>query len=108
MDAIQEFMASGQGGGLKIDDFVISGASKRGWTTWLVGIVDKRVIGMMPLVIDALNTEAVTRHHYEAYGFFSPSLGDYVRHGGCLLSVEEVEENRIIQLRIAQESRKTG
>ncbi len=31
-----------------IDDFVISGASKRGWTTWLVGIVDKRVIGMMP------------------------------------------------------------
>lgn len=80
MDAIQEFMASEQGGGLKIDDFVVSGASKRGWTTWLVGIVDKRVIGMMPLVIDALNTEAVTRHHYEAYGFFSPALGDYVRH----------------------------
>ena len=80
MDAMQEFMATEQAGGIKIDRFVIAGASKRGWTTWLVGIVDPRVIGMMPLVIDALNTEAITRHHYEAYGFFSPSLGDYVRH----------------------------
>ncbi len=81
MDAIQEFMATNQAGEIKIDQFVIAGASKRGWTTWLVGLVDQRVIGMMPLVIDALNTEAITRHHYEAYGFFSPSLGDYVRHG---------------------------
>lgn len=81
MDAIGEFMATTEGGEIKVDQFVIAGASKRGWTTWLVGLVDKRVIGMMPLVIDALNTEAVTRHHYEAYGFFSPSLGDYVRHG---------------------------
>ncbi len=81
MDAIQEFLATEQGGELKIDQFVVAGGSKRGWTTWLVGIVDQRVIGIMPLVIDALNTEAVTRHHYEAYGFFSRSLGDYVRHG---------------------------
>lgn len=80
MDAIQEFMRTEQAGGIKIERFVIAGASKRGWTTWLVGIVDPRVVGMMPLVIDALNTEAITRHHYEAYGFFSPSLGDYVRH----------------------------
>jgi PhoPQ-activated pathogenicity-related protein len=34
----------------------------------------------MPVVIDALNPEVITRHHYEAYGFFSPALGDYVRH----------------------------
>ena len=81
MDAIQEFLASEQGGGLVIDDFVVAGGSKRAWTTWLVGVVDERVIGIIPLVIDALNTEAVTRHHYEAYGFFSRSLGDYVRHG---------------------------
>jgi PhoPQ-activated pathogenicity-related protein len=32
-------------------------------------------------VIDALNSEAITRHHFEAYGFFSPSLNDYVNHG---------------------------
>jgi PhoPQ-activated pathogenicity-related protein len=81
MDAVQEFLASEEGGRLKIDGFVVTGASKRGWTTWLVGVVDPRVIGIAPLVIDALNSEAITRHHYEAYGFFSPSLKDYVNHG---------------------------
>lgn len=80
LDAIQEFLASEAGGRLKIDQFVVSGGSKRGWTTWLVGVVDKRVIAIMPTVIDALNSEAITRHHYEAYGFFSPSLNDYVNH----------------------------
>jgi PhoPQ-activated pathogenicity-related protein len=28
-----------------------------------------------------LNSEAITRHHFEAYGFFSPALKDYVAHG---------------------------
>lgn len=80
LDAIQEFMQSAAGGNLKIDEFVVSGGSKRGWTTWLVAVVDKRVIAIMPAVIDALNSEAVTRHHFEAYGFFSSALNDYVNH----------------------------
>jgi PhoPQ-activated pathogenicity-related protein len=81
MDAIQEFLASEAGGGFKVDQFVVSGGSKRGWTTWLVGAVDERVIAIMPTVIDALNSEAITRHHLEAYGYFSPALDDYVNHG---------------------------
>ena len=81
MDAVQEFMASDEGGRLRINGFVVMGFSKRGWTTWLTGLMDKRVAAIIPGVIDALNTEAITRHHYEAYGFFSPALGDYFRHG---------------------------
>jgi PhoPQ-activated pathogenicity-related protein len=81
MDAVQEFMASEAGGRIKVDQFVIAGGSKRGWTSWLVGVVDKRVIAIMPLVIDALNSEAITRHHFEAMGFFSPALKDYINHG---------------------------
>jgi PhoPQ-activated pathogenicity-related protein len=81
MDAIQEFLASDDGGKFKVDQFVVSGGSKRGWTTWLIGAVDERVIAIMPTVIDALNSEAITRHHFEAYGFFSPALKDYVNHG---------------------------
>jgi len=81
MDAIQEFMASDAGGKTKVERFVVAGASKRGWTTWLVGAVDPRVVAIMPIVIDALNSEAITRHHFEAYGFFSTALDDYVRHG---------------------------
>jgi PhoPQ-activated pathogenicity-related protein len=80
LDAVQEFMASDAGGRVKINEFVVSGGSKRGWTTWLVAAVDKRVIAIMPTVIDALNSETITRHHYEAYGFFSPALKDYVNH----------------------------
>lgn len=80
MDAVQEFMKSDAAGGPAIDEFVVAGGSKRGWTTWLTGATDPRVIAIMPIVIDALNTEAITTHHYEAYGFFSPALGDYVRH----------------------------
>jgi len=81
MDAIQEFLASDAGGKVSVDQFVVAGASKRGWTTWLVGVVDKRVVAIMPMVIDALNSEVVTKHHFEAYGFFSDALDDYVDHG---------------------------
>ncbi len=81
MDAMQEFLASEAGGKLNVDHFVVAGGSKRGWTTWLIGVVDKRVVAIVPMVIDALNSEVITRHHFEAYGFFSPALKDYVRHG---------------------------
>jgi PhoPQ-activated pathogenicity-related protein len=80
LDAIQEFMRSEGGGGIRVDEFVVAGGSKRGWTAWLTAAVDARVIAIMPAVIDALNSQAITRHHYEAYGFFSPALKDYVNH----------------------------
>lgn len=81
MDAIQEFLRSDAGGRIAVDRFVVAGGSKRGWTTWLVGAVDPRVKAIMPIVIDALNSEMITRHHFESLGFFSPALKDYVNHG---------------------------
>ena len=74
MDAIDEFRKEKHA-------FVVSGGSKRGWTAWLVAASDKRVVAVMPMVIDALNSEAITRHHFEAYGFFSSALNDYVEQG---------------------------
>jgi PhoPQ-activated pathogenicity-related protein len=81
LDAAQEFMRSDAGGRIRLREFVVSGGSKRGWTAWLVAAADPRVIGVIPLVIDALNSEEVTKHGFEAYGAFSSSLGDYVNHG---------------------------
>jgi PhoPQ-activated pathogenicity-related protein len=39
--------------------------------------VDKRVVGIIPCVIDLLNIEPSMLHHYAAYGFWAPSIGDY-------------------------------
>jgi PhoPQ-activated pathogenicity-related protein len=80
MTAIQQFLASDAGGKKTIDGFVVSGGSKRAWTSWLVGLLDPRVIGMMPIVINVLDVDATTRHHWETMGYFSPALGDYVKH----------------------------
>ncbi|MEI7933288.1 MAG: PhoPQ-activated protein PqaA family protein [Alphaproteobacteria bacterium] len=81
LDAVQEFMKSDAGGKIAVNKFVVSGGSKRAWTAWLVAAVDKRVMGVIPIVIDALNSEEVTKHGFEAYGEFSSSLTDYVNHG---------------------------
>ena len=81
MTAVQQYLAGEGGGGLKVDGFVVSGGSKRAWTAWLVGAIDKRVIAIVPIVINVLDVEATTRHHWEAMGYFSPALKDYVENG---------------------------
>ena len=80
MDTVQALMASEQGGELAVDRFVVAGGSKRGWTTWLCGAIDRRVAAIIPIVIDVLNVDASIRHHYAAYGFWAPAIGDYERH----------------------------
>ena len=81
MDTVTAVMASDVGGKRRMDRFVVAGGSKRGWTTWLVGAMDERVVGIAPIVIDVLNVLPSMRHHFAAYGFWAPSIGDYVAHG---------------------------
>ena len=78
MDTVTAFCASEAGGKVTVDKFVVSGASKRGWTTWATAAVDKRVVAIIPIVIDVLNVEASFRHHWQAYGFWAPAIKDYV------------------------------
>jgi PhoPQ-activated pathogenicity-related protein len=80
MDTVQALMASQEGGEIEINHFVVAGGSKRGWTTWLTSAVDDRVIACVPIVIDMLNTIESMRHHYAAYGFYAPAVGDYEQH----------------------------
>lgn len=81
MTAVQDFIKTDSGGKLKIDGFVVAGGSKRGWTTWLVGAVDKRVVGIVPIVINVLSVNDTAIHHWRALGYFSPALQDYVDAG---------------------------
>jgi PhoPQ-activated pathogenicity-related protein len=77
MDAVTAFCASDPGGRVSVNKFVVSGGSKRGWTTWTTAAVDRRVIAIEPLVIDLLNSAASFDHHWRVYGFWAPAIKDY-------------------------------
>ena len=104
MDAVTAFAASADGGGNKLSRFVVSGASKRGWTTWTTAAVDSRVIAIAPAVIDLLNIVPSFVHHYRAYGKWSDAVKDYEQQGimnwmgtkefGALMKIEEPYEYR--------------
>jgi PhoPQ-activated pathogenicity-related protein len=80
MDAIQAFTR--EAGFSAISRFLVHGASKRGWTTWLVGASrDPRLQAIAPMVIDVLNVQKQAIHQREAYGTFSEQIDDYTRMG---------------------------
>ncbi|MCP4645027.1 MAG: PKD domain-containing protein [bacterium] len=85
MDTVQSFVPG-------IDNFVVAGASKRGWTTWLTAATDpeRRVSAAIPLVIDMLNMDDSFNHHHDAYRHetggnfisgYSIQVEDYVIEG---------------------------
>ena len=81
MDAVTAFTSSDAGGGQPVRRFVVSGASKRGWTAWTTAAVDPRVIAIAPAVIDLLNVVPSFTHHWRAYGAWSDAVNDYEEQG---------------------------
>ncbi len=78
MDVVQEISMDVS---IPVEKFFVSGASKRGWTTWTTAAVDDRVIGIAPIVIDLLNIVPSFNHHWRCYGDWSPAVQDYVDQG---------------------------
>lgn len=89
MDALTEWSQKFE---TPIKRFVTTGASKRGWTTWFTGVVDPRVVAIMPMVYDNLNLAAQMPHQLELWGHYSPQIDDYTRRG--LQAVLETEAGR--------------
>ena len=79
MDAVQEF--SEETLGQKISRFVVTGASKRGWTTWLTGAMDPRVEAIAPMVIDVLNMPVNLDYQIRVWGDYSIQINDYIKLG---------------------------
>jgi PhoPQ-activated pathogenicity-related protein len=75
MDAVQEIAKREHK--QRIDRFVLNGASKRGWATWLAAAVDKRITAIAPMVIDTLNMKAQLQWSEQIYGRQSTKLKDY-------------------------------
>ena len=57
LDTVESFIAKGiDGYKATISKWTVCGASKRGWTTWLVAaVIPDRVYGFVPAVLDLLN-----------------------------------------------------
>ncbi|MBI4576151.1 MAG: PhoPQ-activated pathogenicity protein [Planctomycetes bacterium] len=79
MDAVQQFAR--EAWGVDVQHFVVGGASKRGWTTWLTGAVDPRVNAIAPAVIDVLNMGPQMKHQVETWGTYSERIHDYTDVG---------------------------
>jgi len=79
MDAVQEF--SKESLQHKIGSFVLTGASKRGWTTWLTGANDSRVEAIAPMVIDVLNMPVNLDYQIKVWQEYSIQIQDYVSLG---------------------------
>ncbi len=90
MDAVQQYMS--QRHDQKIGNFVVSGASKRGWTTWLTAAVDDRITAIAPMVIDVLNMKPQLQWAEQVYGQQSHKIKDYTE-----LNLHQKQDNPIMQ-----------
>jgi len=80
MDAIEEHTA--QDWESRVGSFVVTGASKRGWTTWwTAAVAPERLRGIVPMVYDNLNLPAQMRHQLEAWGDYSHMIEEYTERG---------------------------
>jgi len=79
MDAAQAFAT--EEWQIDIEHFLVAGASKRGWTTWLTGAVDPRVNAIAPMVINMLNMAPHMELQKQSFGEMSDELHDYTEKG---------------------------
>ena len=83
MDAMTEFMKDRFA--VDMEDFMFTGESKRGWTTWLTAAVEhferKRVKAIVPSVWDGINLQEVFQNQWQSFNGWSFAIADYVENG---------------------------
>lgn len=97
MDTIQMVTTDPAVAPVPVNDFVVTGFSKRGAITWLTAVVDARIKAIAPGVFDILNMDEQVEHHYAAYGFYSDALDDFVNYN-ILRRVRTPEGQALMQV----------
>jgi PhoPQ-activated pathogenicity-related protein len=93
MDVIQAF--GREEWKFEIKHFVVTGASKRGWTSWLTAATgDPRVKAIAPLVIDTLNFPVQMENQLKAFGKPSLMIADYTR--AKLVPIPDVPQAKLL------------
>jgi PhoPQ-activated pathogenicity-related protein len=79
LDTLQSFLPS-VAPSINVTQFIVGGASKRGWTAWLAGAVrDPRIFAIIPIVMSALNFNINLMHHYRSLGGWSFAFDPYYK-----------------------------
>jgi PhoPQ-activated pathogenicity-related protein len=91
MDALQALAR--QEWKIEIKSFIVTGGSKRGWTSWLTAATgDPRVKAIAPIVIDTLNMPAQMKNQVNAFGKPSEMIKDYTERK--LVPIPDTSEAR--------------
>ena len=77
MTAAEQFVNKKLGQDIALENWMVAGASKRGWTTWMVGAVDRRVKIICPLVMDLLRINQQMHSHFSNLGGYTFAFEDY-------------------------------
>jgi len=79
MRAVQEYTTEKKLA--EIDGWLVSGASKRGWTTWLTGAVNcpscPKIVALAPIVPIVPDLKEAMHHMFQAYGGWTFAFNDY-------------------------------
>ena len=98
MDAVQEIIKKHRE--TDIRGFVVFGASKRGWTTWLTAATkDPRVIAIAPMVINILNMQSQVEYQMTNWGYYSEQIADYYNRKLLAGQIDPNASNEEKQLR---------
>ena len=98
MDAISEFIHELSPEPIANTNFILTGASKRAWTSWLTAALDQRVTAIVPIVFDALNINMNMRRAFEVYQGWPEALVSYYDEATPFLSfLEEPSAKAILE-----------
>jgi len=75
LTAMQQFLKQERDHSLT--SFVVGGASKRGWDTWLTAVIDRRVIAIVPIVAPFGNLTATMNTMWKSYGEWTFAFEPY-------------------------------